>query len=293
MRGLVGDRCARCTAKSVRWLGLASALVLGLGCRAPERPLGPLPGLRLASTSSLGDSGLFPIVSQAFSARTQRTLVPTFVGSGQALERARAGQADVVWVHSRLSEDAFVIEGYGINRRDVMYSEYVIVGPASDPAKIKNSISAVEAFARLARARAPFVSRGDQSGTHARELSLWKLAEVEVEPAWYTDLHAGMVATLTQASERGAYALSDLPTFLVQEAQLALKVLVRGDARLHNPYGIIAVNPARFPDTDYEGAMALVDFVTSPAGQDLIREYGRERFGTPLFHPLLETGGID
>jgi len=232
-------------------------------------------------------------VGREFTTRTQRTLAPSFVGSGEALERAAAGQADVVWTHARPSEDAFVMQGNGINRRDVMYSEFVIVGPASDPAQIKGSLSAVEALLRVARAGAPFISRGDQSGTHVRELALWKLAAVEPEPSWHTSLHAGMVGTLTRASERGAYTLVDLPTFLVHEQLLALQVLLRGDTRLHNPYGIIAVNPARFPDTDYDGAMAFIDFVTSPAGQDLIRDYGRERFGTLLFHPMIELEDVD
>jgi tungstate transport system substrate-binding protein len=267
--------------------------MVGLGCRAPDSSAVPHPSLRLASTYSLQESGLFPVVSREFTARTQRTLVASFVGSGEALEQAKAGGADVVWVHSRRSEDAFVVEGYGINRRDVMYSEFVIVGPPSDPAKIAASGSVVEALLQLSRARAPFVSRGDQSGTHMRELSLWKLAEVEPEPSWYTQLHAGMLGTLTEASTAGAYTLSDLPTFLMNQAPLALKVLVRGDARLRNPYGVIAVNPTRVPGTDYAGAMSFIDFLTSSVGQDLIRDYERERFGTGMFHPLVETESVD
>lgn len=274
-------------------LGTTGALLLGLACRSPDPADLPLPALRLASTYSVEESGLFSVVSPAFSARTQRTLAPTFVGSGDALELAKAGQADVVWSHSRASEDAFVGEGYGLNRCDVMYSEFVIVGPGSDPARIAGSGSAVDALAQLALARAPFISRGDRSGTHVRELSLWKLGGIEPGPSWYTSLHAGGLDTLSEASKRGAYALSDLPTFLAHEQELALKVLVRGDSRLHNAYGVIAVNPERFPGSDYEGAMAFVDFLTSAAGQGLVADYGRERFGTPLFHPLAETGGID
>ncbi len=239
------------------------------------------------------EPGLFSVLGPEFSARTQRALAPTFVGSVEALELAKSGQADVVWSHSRPSEDAFISQGYGLNRRDVMYSEFVIVGPSSDPAKIGGSSSAVEALVRLSRARAPFVSRGDQSGTQLREIELWKLAGIEPDPSWHTSLHAGTVATLSEASKRGAYAISDLPTFLVQEQRLALQVLVRGDSRLHNPYGIMAVNPDRFPDSDYEGAMALIDFLTSATGQRLISDYGRERFGTSLFHPLADRGGID
>lgn len=281
------------TLRSCCWLTAAAALLLGLACGTPDRADPPRPPLRLASTYAVEEPGLFAVLSPEFSARTQRTLAPTFVGSGEALERAKAGLADVVWCHSRPNEDAFISEGYGINRRDVMYSEFVIVGPSSDPAHIAGSGSAVAALTQLSRARAAFLSRGDQSGTQLRELALWKLAGIEPDPSWYTSLHAGTVATLSEASKRGAYALSDLPTFLMQEQHLALKVLVRGDSRLHNPYGVIAVNPDRFPDSDYEGAMAFIDFLTSAAGQSLIADYGRERFGTSLFHPLAERGGID
>jgi tungstate transport system substrate-binding protein len=249
--------------------------------------------LRLAGTYAVEEPGLFSVLSPEFSARTQLELAPTFVGTGEALNLARHGQADVVWCHSRADEDAFISEGYGINRRDVMYSEFVVVGPSADPAQIAGSSSAVEAFAWLSRVRAPFVSSGDQSGTHSRELALWKLAGVEPDPSWHASLHAGTLATLREASKRGAYAFTDLPTFLIHEQQLALKVLVRGDSRLHNPYGVIAVNPDRFPDCDYEGAMAFIDFLTSEAGQQLIADYGRKRFGTPLFHPLVERGGVD
>lgn len=158
---------------------LIGALALGLACGAPGPGAPPRPTLRLAVTYAVEEPGLFSVLSPEFGARTQRTLAPTFVGSGDALELAKAGQADVVWSHSRPDEDAFISEGYGINRRDVMYSEFVIVGPSSDPAKIAGAASAVEALARLSRARAPFVSRGDHSGTQLRELALWKLAGIK------------------------------------------------------------------------------------------------------------------
>ena len=274
-------------------LRAASVFLFVLACRGADPADLPRPALRLVTTYTLEESGIFSELSRAFSAQTGRPLAPVFVGSGDALERGKAGQADVVWCHSRASEDAFVSEGYGINRRDVMYSEFVLVGPRSDPAEIAGSDSAVAALAQLSRVHAAFISRGDQSGTHVRELSLWKQANLTPDPAWYTSLHAGMLDTLEEASKRHAYALSDLPTFLTHEQGLALSVLVRGDSRLHNPYGVIAVNPDRFPESDYEGAMAFIDFVTSEAGQTLIADYGRERFGTPLFHPLAETGGID
>jgi tungstate transport system substrate-binding protein len=278
---------------SLGWSGAMGAVLLGQSCRPPDPAYLPRPALRLAGTYSVEEPGLFSVLSPEFSARTQRKLAATFVGSGEALELAKQGQADVVWSHARPEEDAFVSDGYGINLRDVMYSEFVIVGPSADPAKIAGASSAVDALARLSRVRAAFVSRGDQSGTQARELALWKLAGVEPDPSWYSSLHAGTLATLREASQRGAYALSDLPTFLTQEQQLALKVLVRGDSRLHSPFAVVAVNPDRFPDSDYEGAMTFIDFLTSEVGQELIANYGRARFGTPLFHPLAERGGID
>jgi len=262
---------------------LGSSCLSSNGDGAPEQPL------RVATSASLEHSGLFAAVAQEFEQKTQKTLTPSFVGTGRALALGRNGGADVVLVHSRVSEDAFVAEGYGINRRDVMYSEYVIVGPPDDPARIRGFDSAVDAFQKLATGRHQFVSRGDESGNHARELELWKLAGLEPRAPWYESLDAGMWVTLQRASDSGAYALSDLPTYVVVRDKLRMSILVGGDGRLQNRYAVIAVNPTRVSPVDYSGAMDFVDFLTSPAAQALIADFGRTEYGAPLFVP---SGGM-
>jgi tungstate transport system substrate-binding protein len=266
---------------SLALLGASSAL----GCAPRTGDGAPAEPLRVATSASLQHSGLFESLAARFEASMGRALRPSFVGTGQALALARSGQTDVVWVHSRASEDAFVAEGYGINRRDVMHSDYVILGPADDPARIGGLASAVDAFLAISQAGAPFVSRGDESGNHDRERAIWKLCEVEPGAPWYTALGAGMWATLEQASGRGAYALSDLQTYVVNRAKLRSIILVRGDERLQNRYAVIAVNPTRVATVDFSGAMDFVDFVTSPPGRDLIADYGRQEYGVALFVP--------
>jgi tungstate transport system substrate-binding protein len=262
---------------------------LGLALTAACEGRAPLtsepPPLRIATSHSLEQSGLFAALSEAYVHETNQRLQPSFVGTGEALAMGRAGQVDVVLVHARPLEDAFIADGYGINRRDVMYSEYVIVGPPSDPVGIGGLSSAVEALARVSQAQVPFLSRGDDSGNHARELDLWTLAHVQPRGGWYQSIDAGMLEALTRASTLGAYALADQPTYVVNESQLSLKVLVRGDARLHNPYGVIAVNPMRVKGTNYSGAISFIDFVSSAPAQAIIAEFGREEYGTPLFSP--------
>jgi len=249
--------------------------------------------VRLATSTSLRDSGLYAVLAPTFEREAGQTLQATFSGSGEALAMARAGQADVVWAHSRAAEDAFVSEGFGLNRRDVMQNEYVIVGPAGDPAQVEGLDSTVDALTKIARGRAAFASRGDNSGTHAREQDLWRLTGLEPTEPWYTALHAGMLPTLQLASERGAYALTDIATYLVNQDRLQLKILVRGDARLENRYAVIAVNPAKLSGVNYEGAMAFIDFVTSDATRAIIADFGRSAYGASLFVPSREAAGAE
>jgi tungstate transport system substrate-binding protein len=271
----------------------SSLLCLGLlllqSCRARAPLESEPPSLRVATSHSLEQSGLFAALSTAYERQTNQRVQPSFVGSGEALKMGRAGTVDVVFVHARPLEDAFIAEGYGINRRDVMYSEYVIVGPPSDPVTIGGLSSAVEALVRLSRARALFLSRGDDSGNHTRELDLWKLSHVEPDGPWYQRVGAGMLETLERASQLGAYVLADRPTYIVNESRLNLKVLVRGDTRLHNPYGVIAVNPMRVPGANYAGAISFIDFISSAPAQIIIAEFGRAEYGTPLFSPSGNT----
>jgi tungstate transport system substrate-binding protein len=260
-------------------------LLLALSCNARDAVESEPAPLRVATSNSLQHSGLFVELATAFSDQTNQVVQPLFVGSGQALAMGRAGKADLVLVHARPMEDAFVSDGYGVNRRDVMYSEYWIVGPPTDPAGIGGLSSAIEALVRLSHAREPFLSRGDDSGNHMREVDLWSLASVERDADWYRRLGTGMLETLTQASMLGAYALVDRPTYLVNQSHLNLKVLVQGDTRLHNPYGVIAVNPIRLSGTNYAAAIAFLDFLTSSTAQAIIADFGRAEYGASLFSP--------
>ena len=260
-------------------------LVVASGCQERSEAASSQP-LRLATSHSLEESGLFQRLAPMFREATGIDVKPAFVGTGRALALGRSQQADVVWVHSRPQEDAFVDAGYGINRHEIMFSEYVIVGPAEDPAGTAKLDSAVEALRRIAQASAPFVSRGDGSGNHTRETALWKLAGIKPKAPWYTSQKQGMLAVLEVASKGGGYALTDQPTFLVHKRQLKLVVLVRGDGRLENPYSVIAVNPAKVQGVNYAGAIAFIDFVTGSAAQTTIGDFGKDRYGVPLFQPL-------
>lgn len=254
------------------WLLVA---VLGAGCD-PERS-----ALVVSSTTSTEDSGLFDVLIPAFEGANPGLRVRILaVGSGQALELGRRGDADVVFVHAPAAESAFVADGYGEVRRAVMYNDFVLVGPAADPAGIRGLSDAAEALARIRAADAAFVSRGDDSGTHRKELALWRAAGVDPGGPGYLEAGQGMGDVLRIAAEKAAYTLSDRSTFLFTP-ELALEVLVEGDPRLMNPYGVMAVRRAKNP----EGAHAFVDWVTSDEGQRVIARYGVERFGRPLFHP--------
>lgn len=254
--------------------GLA-AVTLSCGGSAP-RPL------VLASTTSTEDSGLFdvliPAFEEAYPAYQVRVVA---VGTGQALELGRRKDADVLLVHAPPAESAFVANGYGDERRRVMYNDFVVVGPASDPAGIAGMTDAAAALTAIAVSQAPFVSRGDDSGTHRKERSLWDDAGVTPAGAWYREAGQGMGAVLRIAGEMQAYTLTDRGTYLNFVAELGLEVLVEGDPRLRNQYGVITVAGAANP----QGARAFADWITGPAGQRVIAAYGVERFGKPLFQP--------
>jgi tungstate transport system substrate-binding protein len=183
-------------------------------------------------------------------------------------------------------EDIFVSDGFGVNRKDVMYNEFVIVGPLHDPAGIQEETDILKILGRFAESNALFISRGDHSGTHNREIQLWDLAGISPQDPWYKTSSKGMLATLQMASSQQAYVLTDMSTFLFNQQNLNLVILAKGDERLFNPYGVIAVNPTKVEDVNFEGAMAFIDFITSEEGQKLIRDYGKERFGKPLFTPM-------
>ena len=241
--------------------------------------------LLLVSTTSTQDSGLLEVLLPAFTMKTGYTVQLVAVGSGQALKIGEQGNADVILLHSPVAEKEFVANGFGIDRRLVMHNDFVIVGPASDPAEIRGE-TPVDALKRIFASRTTFVSRGDDSGTHVKELALWKNAGLD--PAgedWYLETGQGQGATLSIASEKGGYALTDRGTFLAYKSNVDLEILVEGDPFLLNVYHVITINPEKYPNTNREGAKAFADFVTSEAGQKIIAEFGVEKYGQPLFFP--------
>jgi tungstate transport system substrate-binding protein len=242
--------------------------------------------LIIASTTSTQNSGLFDILIPAYerASRYEVKVEVIAVGTGKAIRIAKKGEADMLFVHDPFREEKFVAEGYGVNRRAVMHNDFVIVGPAKDPAKIRHHQAASEAFEVIAEAGAPFVSRGDDSGTNIKELDLWESAGIGPKgKGWYLETGGKMGETLLSASQKKAYTLTDIGTFLNYENQLDLKVLLQGDPALKNSYSVIAVNPDRFPNVRYREAMDFIAFVTSPEGQALIAKYAKH--GTRLFNP--------
>lgn len=248
-------------------------------------PLGAQSGqVILATTTSVRDAGLLDTLLPPFERRTGITVRVLAVGSGQAMELARRGEADIVILHDPANEERFVADGFGVDRQPLMENEFVLVGPAADAAGVRGQ-DAVEAFHRIASAGARFISRGDRSGTHARERRVWEAAGIEPVGEWYGESGQGMGATLVIADQLRAYTLTDIGTWLANRAPLALTVLVEGDALLVNPYHVIRVNPDRFHRLNAEAAQALADYLLSGEARDIIAGFGVARFGRALFRP--------
>jgi tungstate transport system substrate-binding protein len=244
------------------------------------------PDLLLVSTTSTQDSGLLDVLLPAFAAQTGYNVQLVAVGSGQALKIGEQGNADVILLHSPAAEKEFVASGFGIDRRLVMHNDFVIVGPPSDPASLRTQPALVDSFKAIFSSASTFVSRGDESGTHVKELALWK--NTGIDPAgqdWYLETGQGQGATLSIASEKGAYVLTDRGTYLAYKSNVDLVILVEGDPFLLNVYHVITVNPEKWPNINLEGAKAFADFITSAEGQKIIEEYGVEQYGEPLFFP--------
>jgi len=240
----------------------------------------------LATTTSTQDSGLLDVLLPIFEKKTGYFVKTIAVGSGQAMAMGQKGEADVLLVHSPDAEKKFVAEGYGINRRIIMHNDYVIVGPLGDSAKIKGVKSSQEAFKKIASAQALFISRGDKSGTDAKEKSIWKAAGVKPEgEKWYQETGLGMGQTLNVAAEKKGYTLTDRGTYLAMKKNLNLDILVEGDAILLNIYHVIEVNPAKWPKVNAAGAKAFSDFMVSKETQDMIKTFGVDKYGAPLFFP--------
>jgi len=249
--------------------------------------------LVLATTTSTYDTGLLDHLNPAFEESYGVTMKTIPKGTGASLRTARDGDADVLLVHARNAEDRFMQDGFGVNRRNVMFNDFVVVGPVDDPVGIAGMESATEAFATIADQGATFVSRGDDSGTNKKELVVWDEAGVEPGGQWYREIGKGMGDTLVQASQSGAYTLADRGTYLSMKAEIDLVVHVQGPLQggpvlLKNPYGVMAVNPAKYDDVNYQAAMAYVGFLTSPEGQSMIAEHTAN--GSQLFFPNAISG---
>ena len=242
--------------------------------------------LILATTTSTQDSGLLETLLPDFEQQFGVSVDVIAVGTGQALQTGQDGNADVLLVHARAKEDEFMEAGHGVRREDVMYNDFIIVGPPDDPAGIKGESSAAVAFNKLADSGSTFISRGDDSGTHTKELSIWQKAELEPAGDWYVSAGQGMGEVLTMADEQQAYTLSDRATYLARTQQgTDLVILVEGDKNLFNPYGVIAVNPDKNPAIQAELANQFIDWIISVPAQEKIGQFGAEEFGQSLFIP--------
>ncbi len=240
----------------------------------------------LSTTTSTQDSGLLDVLIPLFEKQTGYSIKTISVGTGQALALAAKGDADVALVHAPSLEKQYVAEGKLLNRRLVMYNDFVIIGPKEDPAKARLAKSAVGALKAIEQAKASFVSRGDNSGTHVLEKALWKSAGVEPNGAWYIEAGQGMGATLGIANERNAYTITDRGTYLALGKRVSLPILIEGDKALLNIYSVMEVNPANGPRINSAGGKAFADFMVAPQTQNVIRSFGVEKFGQSLFVPV-------
>jgi tungstate transport system substrate-binding protein len=268
-------------------LGLMIALASASAAAASDHPF-----IVVASTSSTENSGLLAHLLPIFTARSGIEVRVVARGTGQAIRMAEAGDADVLLVHHQASEERFVAEGFGVRRTEVMYNDFVLIGPAADPAGISGEADIAAAFARIAERRAAFASRGDDSGTHKKEMSLWRASGADPRAAsggWYREAGAGMGATLNIAAATDAYVLSDRATWLAFRNKAALEVLSEGDPRLFNQYGVILVNPERHPHVRAAEGQAFIDWLVSPEGQAAIADFTLD--GRRLFFPNAAAGG--
>jgi tungstate transport system substrate-binding protein len=258
-------------------------LLVAVGTAAAQTPASRT--LILSTTTSTQDSGLLDVLVPMFEKATGYSVKTISVGTGQALALAARGEADVTLAHAPALEKKYVEEGKMSNRRLVMYNDFVLIGPAEDPAGVKG-LKATEALKKIAAAQARFVSRGDKSGTHALELMLWKQAGIEPKGSWYVETGQGMGQTLLVANERKAYALTDRGTFLAFQKRVDLPILVERDRALLNIYSVMEVNPANGPRVNAAAGKAFADFMVTPEVQAVIKTFGVEKFGQPLFVPI-------
>jgi tungstate transport system substrate-binding protein len=266
--------------KLIATLLLSAAVVLPVRAETPQ-PENPV--LKMATTTSTDNSGLLKAILPVFRKETGYEVQVIAVGTGKALKMGEDGDVDVVLVHARAAEDKFVADGHGDKRYGVMYNDFVLVGPESDPAGVKDSKTAAAALKKIALAQAVFVSRGDDSGTHKKEQALWTAADVKPEGEWYREAGQGMGKVLQMAGELEAYTLTDRGTWLAYMDKSPSQIVLEGDETLFNPYGIIAVSAKKYPDINHAGAQALIDWMVSEQGQQLIGDFKIN--GKQLFIP--------
>ncbi|MEN6475079.1 MAG: substrate-binding domain-containing protein [Syntrophaceae bacterium] len=265
---------------------IALALLLAIMASFPAQAAPQQKNIILATTTSTQDTGLLDTLIPLFEKKTGYFVKTIAVGSGQAMTMGSKGEADVLLVHSPDAEKKFIAEGLGINRRIVMHNDFVIIGPADDPAKIKGEKSALEAMKKIAASGAIFISRGDNSGTNALEKKLWKAAAINPEgQKFYQQTGLGMGQTLNVAAEKKAYTIADRGTWLSLQKNLGLPILCEGDAALLNIYHVMEVNPAKFPKVNAAGAKAFADFMVSKETQAIVATFGVDKYGSPLFFP--------
>jgi len=263
---------------------LTSALLIAVGCLSPAG--GAENSLILATTTSTYDTGLLDVLLPPFENQCKCKVKVIAVGTGQALRTARDGSADVVLVHDRTAEEQFVADGFGVKRYDVMFNDFVLVGPLEDPAKVAGTKDAVGVFGTISRSRALFASRADESGTHKKELAIWKKAGLTPSGPSYLQVGSGMAATLRVANEKGAYCLTDRGTWLAHKKELTgLAVIAEKDPILLNYYSVIAVSPAKHPNVNAVAAEKFIKFLTGSQGQKIIRDFGKDKYGEALFTP--------
>jgi tungstate transport system substrate-binding protein len=238
--------------------------------------------LKMSTTTSTENSGLLKVLLPPFEKQCNCRVEVVAVGTGKAVKIAEAGDVDVVFVHARKLEDKFVADGFGVNRRDVMYNDFVVLGPANDPAGVKSVKSSADAFKKIAEHQATFISRGDESGTHVKEKEIWAAAGIQPSGAWYRSAGQGMGEVIMMATELRGYTLADRGTYnAFRHGKTDLTIAFEKEKGLFNPYGVIAVNPKKFPTVKYNLAMKFIDFVTGPEGQKIIADYKVE--GDPIF----------
>jgi len=265
---------------------MAAGIFMAAGFTTPVDAAAVQKNIILATTTSTQDSGLLDVLIPIFEKKTGYFVKTIAVGSGQAMAMGQKGEADVLLVHSPAAEKKFVEEGYGVNRRLVMHNDFIIVGPPGDPAGIRGMKKASEAFKKIADSKSIFMSRGDNSGTHVKEKDVWKAAGVKYEgETWYQQTGLGMGQTLAVAAEKKTYTLADRGTYLALKKNLGLDILVEGDVILLNIYHVIEVNPKKWPKVNAPGGKAFADFMVSKGTQNIIKTFGVDKFGSPLFFP--------